>query len=145
MSNALKMNVVQLIVMKFSDNEVIDAKNIMCKNSDNILQYQARKDSQYRSEKFVHAEDIYDGIKKLSDANKLPLYVTDAFGLSRLPKIDAEDTTNVSIAEKMSSFERKFATFDESYDCYPAEIIGQFRSHQCNREAQISQSLTVTR
>ena len=114
MSNALKMNVVQLIVMKFSDNEVVDAKNIMCKNSDNILQYQARKDSQYRSEKFVHAEDIYDGIKKLSDANKLPLYVTDGFGLSRLPKIDAEDITNVSIAEKMSSFERKFATFDES-------------------------------
>ena len=141
MSNALKMNVVQLIVMKFSDNEVVDAKNIMCKNSDNILQYKARKDSQYRSEKFVHAEDIYDGIKKLSDANKLPLYVTDWFGLSRLPKIDAEDITNVSIAEKMSSFERKFATFD----CYPAEIIGQFQLHQCNREAQISQSLTVSR
>ena len=59
------------------------------KNSDNILQYQARKDSQYRSEKFVHAEDIYDGIKKLSNANKLSLCVTDGFGLSRLPKIDA--------------------------------------------------------
>ena len=86
----------------------------MCKNSDNILKYQARKDSQYRPEKFVHAEDIYDGIKKLYDANKLPLYVTDGFGLSRLPKIDAEDITNVSIAEKMSSFERKFATSDES-------------------------------
>ena len=45
MSNALKMNVVQLIVMKFIDNEVIDAKDIMCKNSDNILyilQYQKR-------------------------------------------------------------------------------------------------------
>ena len=101
MSNALKMNVVQLIVMKFSDNEVVDAKDILCKNSDNILQYQIRKDSQYRSEKFVHAEDIYDGIKKLSDANKLPLYVTDGFGLSRLPKIDAEDITNISIAEKL--------------------------------------------
>ena len=60
MSNALKMNVVQLIVMKFNDNEVVNAKNIMCKNFDNILQYQARKDSQYRSEKFVHAEDIYE-------------------------------------------------------------------------------------
>ena len=66
MSNALKMNVIQLIVMKFSDNEVVDAKDIMCKNSDNILQYQTRKDSQYRSEKFVHAEDIYDGLKKQS-------------------------------------------------------------------------------
>ena len=114
MSNALKMNVVQLIVMKFSDNEVVDAKDILCKNSDNILQYQIRKDSQYRSEKFVHAEDIYDGIKKISDANKLPLYVTDGFGLSRLPKIDAEDITNISIAEKIASFERKFATFDDS-------------------------------
>ena len=90
MSNALKMNVVQLIVMKFIDNEVIDAKDIMCKNSDNILyilQYQIRKDSQYRSEKFVHPADIYEGIKKLSDVIKMPLYVTDGFGLSRLPKL----------------------------------------------------------
>ena len=31
MLNDLKMNVVQLIVMKFSDNEVIDAKDILCK------------------------------------------------------------------------------------------------------------------
>ena len=44
----------------------------------------------------------------------MPLYVTDGLGLSQLPKIDAEDITNVSIAKKMSSFERKFATFDES-------------------------------
>ena len=114
MSNALKMNVVQLIVLKFSDDEVVAAKNILCKNSDNLLQYQSRKDSPYRSEKFVHTEDIYDGVKKLSDANKLPLFVTDGHGLCRLPKIDAEDITNVSIAEKIASFERKFATFDES-------------------------------
>ena len=33
MSNDLKMNVVQLIVMKFSDNEIVDVKDIMCKNS----------------------------------------------------------------------------------------------------------------
>ena len=31
MSNAMKMNVVQLIVMKFSDNEVVDAKDVMFK------------------------------------------------------------------------------------------------------------------
>ena len=114
MSNALKMNVVQLIVMKFSENEVIAAIDVMCKNSDNMLQFQSRKESQYRSEKFVHSEDIYDGLKKLSDANKLPLFVTDGFGVSRLPKVDAEDITNVSIAEKIAAFERKFATFDES-------------------------------
>ena len=116
MSNAMKMNVVQLIVMKFSDNEIVDAKDVMFKNSDNILQYKIRKDVQYRSEKFVDAEYISDGIKKLSNSNKLPLYVTDGFGLSlsRLPKIDAEDITNISIVEKIASFERKFVTFDDS-------------------------------
>ena len=31
-----------------------------------------------------------------------------------MPKVDAEDITNVSIAEKIAAFERKFATFDES-------------------------------
>ena len=72
------------------------------------------KKTQYISEKFVHVEDIYDGIKKLSDVNKLSLYVTDGFGLSRLPKIDAEDITNITIAEKIASFERKFGTFHDS-------------------------------
>ena len=114
MSNALKMNVIQLIVMKFSEDEVVDAKEVLCRNSGNLLTFQVRKDSQYRSEKFVHVEDIYDGLKKLSDTNNLPLFDTDGFGISRLPKIDAEDITNVSIAEKIASFERKFAIFDES-------------------------------
>ena len=50
----------------------------------------------------------------MSDTNKLPLYVTDGFGLSRLPKIDSEDITNVSIAEKMASFKQKFTTVVES-------------------------------
>ena len=72
MSNALKMNVVQLIVMKFSENEVIAAKDVMCKNSDNMLQFQSRKESQYRSEKFVHSEDIYDGLKSYQMPTSCP-------------------------------------------------------------------------
>ena len=44
MSNAVKMNVIQLIVMKFSDNEIISAKDTMCKHSDNLVQFQVRKD-----------------------------------------------------------------------------------------------------
>ena len=116
-SNALKINVIQLIVMKFSEDEVVDAKEVLCRNSGNLLTFQARKDSQYRSEKIVHVEDIYDGLKKLSDTNNLILFVTDGFGISRLPKVDAEDITNVSIAEKIASFERKFAIFDVDKHC----------------------------
>ena len=56
MSNDLKMNVVQLIAIKFSDNDV-DPKDISCvKKYDNIMQHSARKGSQYRLEKFVQAE-----------------------------------------------------------------------------------------
>ena len=101
------MPLLQLIVMKFSENEIIVAKDLMCKNSDNVLQYQR-----------IHNIDqrnllIYDGLKKLSDTNKSPLFVSDGFGVSRLPKFDAEDNTNVSITEKIAAFERKFATFYE--------------------------------
>ena len=51
------MPLLQLIVMKFSENEVIVAKDLMCKNSDNVLQYQR-----------IHNIDqrnlfIYDGLK----------------------------------------------------------------------------------
>ena len=49
--------------MKFSEDEVVDAKEVLCRNSGNLLTFQVRKDSQYRSEKFVHVEDIYDGLK----------------------------------------------------------------------------------
>ena len=37
---------------------------ISCTISENILQHQARKDSQYGSEEFVDGKDIYDSIKK---------------------------------------------------------------------------------
>lgn len=114
MSNALKMNVIQLIVLKFSEKEIIDAKHVLCENSKDVLIYQQRRDSAYRSEKFVHAEDIYDGLKKLSDNNTMPLYVTDGYGLSRLPKVDAEDITSAAIAERMASFEQKISMLDDS-------------------------------
>ena len=57
-SNVLRMNVIQLIARKFSENEVVDVKKVLCRNSGNQLTFQVRKDSQYRSEKFVHVEDI---------------------------------------------------------------------------------------
>ena len=57
---------------------------------------------------------IYDGLKKLSNTNNLPLLAIDGFGISRLPKVDAEDITNVSIAEEIASFELRLATFHES-------------------------------
>ena len=44
--------------MKFSEDEVVDVKKVLCWNSGNLLTFQVRKDSQYRSEKFVHVEDI---------------------------------------------------------------------------------------
>ena len=78
-----------------------------CKNSDNLLQYQIKKDSQYRSEKFVHAEDICEVILKYYLMLMNCHYMSQSdFGLSRLPKIDAEGITNISIAEKFASFER---------------------------------------
>ena len=113
MSNDLKMNVVQLIVMKFSDNEIVDVKDIMCKNS-KIYCYQIKKTLNIDQRNLYTLKIFMVVLRNYLMLKKLPLYVTDRFSLSRLPKINAEDITNISIAEKIASSERKFATFDDS-------------------------------
>ena len=68
--------------------------------------FKKRQDSESRTEKVAHIRDIVDDIiRKLDRDSTMPLFVVDAIGLAKLPRIHAEDISYVSVAEKMSDIE----------------------------------------
>ena len=62
-----------------------------------------RQDSAKRTEKTAHAFDIVEILKKLDTNKKIPTFVIDSFDLAKLPRINTEDITYVSVAEKLQS------------------------------------------
>ena len=106
MTNSSHARVIQLVAMSFDVTEIIDGKRLLCEHSNNILTYKGRNDSILRSEKFAHVEDILDCLKKLDEGSALPLFVTDGKGIERLPKIDAEAFSSISVAEKAAQLDQ---------------------------------------
>ena len=49
--------------------------------------------------KCAHTEDLINTLNYLDGNNSMPLFVTDGHGMDRVPKTDAGDITNASIAE----------------------------------------------
>ena len=76
------------------------------------VDYQIRQDS-IRSEKVAHIRDIIGILRNLDKDNKLPLFVIDAVGLAKLPKINAEDICYVSVAEKIAQFSSKLDVLND--------------------------------
>ena len=77
------------------------------------VDYQIRQDSINRSEKVAHVRDIIEILRNLDKDNKLPLFVIDAVGLAKLPKINAEDICYVSVAEKIAQLSSKLDVLND--------------------------------
>ena len=108
MTNSSHARVIQLVAMSFDVTEIrpIDGKRLLCEHSNNILTYKGRNDSILRSEKFANVEDILDCLKKLDEGSALPLFVTDGKGIARLPNIDAEAFSSISVAEEVAQLDQ---------------------------------------
>ena len=63
--------------------------------------------------KVAHIRDIVDIIRKLDRDSTMPLFVVDAIGLAKLPRINAEDISYVSVAEKMSDIYNRMELLSE--------------------------------
>ena len=50
----------------------------------------------------AHAREIVDILRNLDRESRIPLFVVDGVGLAGLPRINAEDISYVSVAEKMA-------------------------------------------
>ena len=87
--NSTDAKITELLVKHFDGTEIKDAKCMLCDVAK--VDYQIRQDCINRSEKVAHVRDIIEILRKLDKDNKLPLFVIDAVGLAKLPKINAED------------------------------------------------------
>jgi hypothetical protein len=105
----------KVIMSSFSDAEIIDAKNILfntCgKQLDRLI---VRADSIQRTAKMANTQDILMSLTKLDRINAVPLFVVDAMGLCRIPRINPEEIHEVAIAEKLAMLEAKVNMLDQA-------------------------------
>ena len=57
--------------------------------------------------------DIINAIQKLDDTNKLPYFVIDAIGLSRLPKFGIEEANEIALTARVRKLELKLLRVDD--------------------------------
>jgi len=98
--NATDPKIIDLIGRYFDSTQVKDAKCVLCDAG--RVQFKNRQDSENRTEKMAHARDIVDILRNLDRASSIPLFVVDGVGLASLPRVNAEDISYVSVAEKMA-------------------------------------------
>ena len=101
------------IICKFYDNdEIKNAKCLLCDVSN--MKYENRQDSAKRTEKTAHAFDIVEILKKLDKNKEIPTFVIDSFDLAKLPRINTEDITYVSVAEKVAELDAKINLMNDA-------------------------------
>ena len=98
--NSTDPKLVDLMGRYFDLQQVTDAKSILCDAAE--LQFRRRQDSENRVEKMAHIRDIVDMFRRLDRENAVPFVVVDSIGLASLPKLNAEDISYVSAAEKVA-------------------------------------------
>ena len=101
------------IICKFYDNdEIKNAKCLLCDVSN--MKYENRQDSAKRTEKTAHAFDIVEILKKIDKNKEIPTFVIDSFDLAKLPRINTEDITYVSVAEKVAELDAKINLMNDA-------------------------------
>ena len=109
MKNATNPRLVEVISKYFSSDEIKDAKSILCDASN--VEFKNRADSQNRSVKIAHVNDIVDQLRKLDRSNAIPFFVVDAAGL---PRINAEDISYVVVNEKLTDMFNKMEVMNDA-------------------------------
>ena len=112
-SSASKENIVNTMCDFFNGDELKTAKTLLYNRfgSLNILQHSAdRLTTENRTDLMVLCCDIVDDLFKLEESNISVL--CGAANWKRLPKMNPEEITNVSMADKLAQFEAKLAQYD---------------------------------
>ena len=98
--NSTDLKLVDLMGRCFDLQQVTNTKSILCDAAK--LQFKRRQDSENRVEKMAHIRDIADILRKLDRKNAVPFFVVDNVGLASLPKLNSENVSSVSVAEKVA-------------------------------------------
>lgn len=114
-NGATKENLVNTMCGFFSNEEIKSAKNLLYDRygDRNLLQNQAeRRTTETRSDLMATCCDVIDDLFKLEE-NDITV-ICAASNWKRLPKINPEEVTNISIADKLAKMEAKFAIYDSA-------------------------------
>ena len=89
-----------------------------------------RRDSNARSIAEAHVQDMLMAMNKLDNADKLPLFMIDAYSLGKIPRWHPEEVNTVSLADRMLRTENKVAALQEAVDRNTAESLVRRDAHE---------------
>ena len=102
MNNLNDPKLVEVTGRYFDLGQVKYSKSFLCDVAH--VPFKKGQDGESRTEKVSHIRDIVDIIRKLDRDSTMSLFVVEAIGLATLPRINAEDISYVSVAEKYLIF-----------------------------------------
>lgn len=113
-------------------DELLDAKSLLWEVGDpEILGEMHRRRTSVKGDEMDKVlDDIINGIKKLSAADKLPLFTVDGPGLARIPKAAPHESLPISLCERVNALESLMQTMMEKFcamqQCKSASSVGWF-------------------
>ena len=134
MHNSTDPKLVDVIGCYCDLEQVKDIKSLLC---DASLSFKRRQDSESRSEKMAHIRDIVDMLRKLDRDDKIPLFVVDAVGLSRLPRINDEDISYVAVTDRLTAIFNKMNLLNDVMTANTARSLDNANNIKYIRETQV--------
>ena len=126
---------VDVIGRYFDLEQVKDSKSLVCDTAS--LPFKRRQDSETRSEKMAHIRDIIDMLRKLGRDDKIPLFVVDAVGRSRLPRINADDISYVAVTERLTDMFNQMNLVNDAMAANTARNLDNANNIKYIRETQL--------
>ena len=115
LSNSSTESVVKAMSGYYTLDEAMEAKICLWnKYAECLGDPKSRRDSCQRSELVAHIRDILDALKILDENRVETVIVTDAQGLSRLPKSMPEELNNICVVDRLGKLEERLASLEDT-------------------------------
>jgi hypothetical protein len=113
-----KIDTIHLASAYFADSLIIRAKTKLWESSPAgiIGDFVNRKNTDGRSSKEAHVQDILDAMNKLDDMERIPTFAVKSDELYLLPKTSPNELLEYSVTERVSSVEEKLRRLAEAVD-----------------------------
>lgn len=101
---------IKVLNSTFTDDEMVGAKDVLwgVDGADKLLgKNQKRKDTDNRSKRSALCADVVEGMRKLDEGDKMPIFLCDPDGVGRIPTFSPEDFNVVTLDERCRELERQ--------------------------------------
>ena len=117
-NNSRKNDIAHLVSGFFSAEAIENAKTELWNNAshDIIGTELRRRNTDDRSSKEAHVQDIIDALRKLEDADALPLFAVTSDQLAQLPRSQPGELLDYSVSDRVARLETKLNRVIETVD-----------------------------